>query len=915
MSNWVSELLKGNLFKKDDVDNTTVDEKFRKSAAENPFVKSHMENEAKEKVMTKTANVMALVEPSRRMAVESLTDENLAAVLTETNLRSDGMNVQLGWVEKYPEMFAEVKKNRNKAEDDLLKMIPKHTMSKTAALTSIWTVNKIDGKEAIVRLFDDLPKESNAADLCATLLSGVKAFSLGDDIRNDSFDSVVKGELGKVDKIDPIAGKNFSIYCKFEKSGGYWVSPDQIERVFKTDAGIVSIASLTFQAASRDVRQRILDAVAQGKPFAETKTHLESENPEMEFGQKDYDEAKKLLATKEVEQTFTGHPQKGDDIKQQIPAPYRNADEQNYTPNTKDFGEMPGAKDRPSPAYISKQLGKMDKQSKRVIDRGPQPHEENSDSCHCDPCLIESWGDIEEREPWLEDMCGFNDGDTVLDIDPETMLTLCNMDFDELPEYIKTAMRNHFPGSPGTHSSLTFNSKTKMDKQSAKIESVSPTGWYVTIKMDEGDDAEAIAGHLRGSAGGIEVRHLYDYLEVQLPGVGTNEKDVVNLVKSWLPKKEAPVQEVEASRVSKIDKQSEKNPPFPFDVNTEDGAFKFLTEYLPYNHAHGPTKKRSGWYEDMDGDEISPEELIQWAQNLRKEMDVPNSGLTNTLGFLNALEYEKTKRADILVSKIDVIAKGERAKIRQLKEKMEKSDSAAEIRDCAQAIDAIENRMDKEKDRREKRKEENAKKKEFSGNPAPMIARKLSKLDKKAEGEFFTFSCPKCGKEQTVEEWGLRDNYPTEPEPIDRKGDESFVECECGDLFPVHFDGSNWINSPESKKRANCEFAKRAEMGECVQCGHAYEAGNLDDSTNLAECPECVKNQESNEHEKMHMNHEELQPPDTQSRPLWAGKTQYISEDGHETRQPMEMGMAEDNQNSPDEVQWQGKKFKKQVLQ
>ncbi len=55
---------------------------------------------------------------------------------------------------------------------------------------------------------------------------------------------------------------------------------------------------------------------------------------------------------------------------------------------------------------------------------------------------------------------------------------------------------------------------------------------------------------------------------------------------------------------------------------------------------------------------------------------------------------------------LTVEAKGERAKIRELRQRLEKEDKASEIKALSDAIDALESRMEKDKASREKRKQE-----------------------------------------------------------------------------------------------------------------------------------------------------------------------------------------------------------------
>lgn len=67
---------------------------------------------------------------------------------------------------------------------------------------------------------------------------------------------------------------------------------------------------------------------------------------------------------------------------------------------------------------------------------------------------------------------------------------------------------------------------------------------------------------------------------------------------------------------------------------------------------------------------------------------------------------------------LQVSAQGERLKIRELKDRLNKATKPADIKSLCDAIEALENRMDKDKDRKDKRREEKQKKSE----PAPEAA-------------------------------------------------------------------------------------------------------------------------------------------------------------------------------------------------
>lgn len=67
---------------------------------------------------------------------------------------------------------------------------------------------------------------------------------------------------------------------------------------------------------------------------------------------------------------------------------------------------------------------------------------------------------------------------------------------------------------------------------------------------------------------------------------------------------------------------------------------------------------------------------------------------------------------------LSAFAKGERAKIRSLRQRLEAADDPAEIKSLSDAIDALETRMEKDKERREKRKEEREEKQKAKAEEA-----------------------------------------------------------------------------------------------------------------------------------------------------------------------------------------------------
>lgn len=86
--------------------------------------------------------------------------------------------------------------------------------------------------------------------------------------------------------------------------------------------------------------------------------------------------------------------------------------------------------------------------------------------------------------------------------------------------------------------------------------------------------------------------------------------------------------------------------------------------------------------------------------------------------------WQKKKEASL-----EVLAKGERPKIRELKDQLAKATKPADIKSLCDAIDALENRMDKEKDRKDQRREEKAKKLESAPAEQPMSSTAASKKE------------------------------------------------------------------------------------------------------------------------------------------------------------------------------------------
>jgi len=375
MKNWLSKLLSGEIVKVAEEKSTTTFERIKNQLAKNAYVKQACEDKSKEEAIPKAASVLSLIDKDRRKHIESLSDTNLAHLLTELSLIDDGENVQLGYVKRYQEKLEEVLKNRKKGEEELYKLVPKHTLSKKAALTQIWTVQDVDGKESIVRLFEDLPKEADTKELCTTLLSKTKRFSTGDKIKNESFESIPVGEIGTIERFDYRADKKYSILCKFAQ-GNYWVSPDQIEGSLKKEATKESEKSEKESHLQEQV-EIFENELAKAKEEGRSTTEIE----------KGLKEAKKLLEdTKRgstQEEDFAGQAQKTDDPRQQIPAVYRTPD-QDYTSNTKDFGEV-YHQDKLAPEKISK----LDKSS----------DEKSSDRPYHD----EKWRELKRKEMFEEE--------------------------------------------------------------------------------------------------------------------------------------------------------------------------------------------------------------------------------------------------------------------------------------------------------------------------------------------------------------------------------------------------------------------------------------------------------------------------------------------------------------------------------
>lgn len=81
---------------------------------------------------------------------------------------------------------------------------------------------------------------------------------------------------------------------------------------------------------------------------------------------------------------------------------------------------------------------------------------------------------------------------------------------------------------------FTSKSQETVQKDAAQILNTTPTGWYVTVKLEANDNPEQLVTAIRATTGVSRVSRYYDHLQVRLDGVGLDEKGASSIVQSAL---------------------------------------------------------------------------------------------------------------------------------------------------------------------------------------------------------------------------------------------------------------------------------------------------------------------------------------------------------------------------------------------
>lgn len=82
--------------------------------------------------------------------------------------------------------------------------------------------------------------------------------------------------------------------------------------------------------------------------------------------------------------------------------------------------------------------------------------------------------------------------------------------------------------------SFTVKSQETVQKEAAHLVHTTPTGWYVTVKLDATDNPDQLIDTIRTTEGVSKVSRYYDHLQVRLDGVGLDEKAASAIVQSAL---------------------------------------------------------------------------------------------------------------------------------------------------------------------------------------------------------------------------------------------------------------------------------------------------------------------------------------------------------------------------------------------
>jgi len=164
-----------------EVSNETVIEKY---------AKRHSSNIEKEEPGT----IQDLLIQMKEEFLNGLSNDNLAQLYTEIKLSKEDKSVSLNFKEEYDKAIEETNKNRAKIIDYIVKNMPEERLGKTASISPLWTVSRVNGQDVIVRLYGD-PFETveDPNDYSMKLLTNLGILNQGDMVETASLNGEFVG--------------------------------------------------------------------------------------------------------------------------------------------------------------------------------------------------------------------------------------------------------------------------------------------------------------------------------------------------------------------------------------------------------------------------------------------------------------------------------------------------------------------------------------------------------------------------------------------------------------------------------------------------------------------------------------------------------------------------------------------------
>lgn len=127
---------------------------------------------------------------------------------------------------------------------------------------------------------------------------------------------------------------------------------------------------------------------------------------------------------------------------------------------------------------------------------------------------------------------------------------------DAAKHYMESLKETEFaPSAKLKDFSKQFAEKSQetVQKEAAQITHTTPTGWYVTVKLDATDNPETLLTSLKNTVGITEVARYYDHIQLKLGGVGMDEKGAQQVVQNAL----ASIKPTAKSEVTAVSKKAD----------------------------------------------------------------------------------------------------------------------------------------------------------------------------------------------------------------------------------------------------------------------------------------------------------------------------------------------------------------------